>query len=397
MPLQQPGPLQSDAKGYLGRGVIYTASSGGVDAVLDPKHPIAGVDYVCFTDSPGLALSVWDVRPLDSVENDPVRRAKHPKICPHIYFPDHDWSLWIDANTVIEADIRDILSTSLQADMASFTHPERQCLFAEAQVCADKRKDEPEVIRRQTARYRAAGMPENFGLMEANILLRRHNQTAVREAMALWWSEITNGSRRDQISLPYVQWRTGLNLVPFFGGAETFRTQTLFKRTPHFVDHSRVGARIIYATEAALRTGKRFIAKATGPHHSVVQRLPIDFKMIESASFRIATHKGQALGGLTVALGGLSNANGSRSEPLAERKAPVSHSCDNRYYTIDFQGIDVSRYPALELAITSIASDTRPVSYFMFTPNGDLPEGHGTATIDGMKTQAQLCFAIQGR
>jgi hypothetical protein len=60
------------------------------------------------------------------------------------------------------------------------------------------------------ARYRQAGYPENNGLTETNVLLRRHNDPLVVAAMEEWWQEFLSGAPRDQLSFGYVLWRQRL-------------------------------------------------------------------------------------------------------------------------------------------------------------------------------------------
>ena len=47
-------------------------------------------------------------------------------------------------------------------------------------------------------------MPINFGLPENNIILRNHNSLKNSLMSDIWWIELNNGCKRDQISLPYV-------------------------------------------------------------------------------------------------------------------------------------------------------------------------------------------------
>ena len=53
------------------------------------------------------------------------------------------------------------------------------------------------------------GLPENAGLIEANVLIRRHNNPLIRELMEDWWEQLRVHGRRDQISFPYVAWKHG--------------------------------------------------------------------------------------------------------------------------------------------------------------------------------------------
>lgn len=64
------------------------------------------------------------------------------------------------------------------------------------------------------ARYRAEGLPEDAGLIEAPVILRRHTD-AIRRLNESWWGEIVRASRRDQLSFNYVAWKLGLRYGTF--------------------------------------------------------------------------------------------------------------------------------------------------------------------------------------
>jgi hypothetical protein len=51
-------------------------------------------------------------------------------------------------------------------------------------------------------------MPENYGLSENSIIIRRHNKLEVQSIMNKWWKEIASHSHRDQLSLSYVCWKS---------------------------------------------------------------------------------------------------------------------------------------------------------------------------------------------
>jgi hypothetical protein len=62
----------------------------------------------------------------------------------------------------------------------------------------------------QLRRYRDAGLPPDPPFTENAIIFRRHGNPALEEAMQLWWSELQSYTQRDQLSLPYVLFRSQL-------------------------------------------------------------------------------------------------------------------------------------------------------------------------------------------
>jgi hypothetical protein len=149
-----------------------------------------------------------------------VRVAKHVKLFPHVYFPQHDWSLWIDANVHVLRDLTALIDRHLrQAPFHAFRHEERICIYEEAAICIKRRKHDPSTIEAQIERYAKEGMPQHAGMSTNHVLLRRHHDPHVRKTMERWWSEIASGSRRDQISLPYVLWKNPVDFRFFLKGA----------------------------------------------------------------------------------------------------------------------------------------------------------------------------------
>jgi hypothetical protein len=195
------------------RTVIYTAIAGaGRDTLVDPV-PIPGVDYVCFTDQP-LESKVWEIRPFTWSHQEAVRTAKHPKALPHTYFPDHDISIWVDANITPGPQVAKAAVQSLNGHgLAMHRHPRRNCPYEEAQLVIQEQKDHQDLIQKTIHRCEKAGLPAKSGLYECGILFRRHHDPAVKAAMEMWWQEICAGTSSDQISYAYSLWKTGLQAM----------------------------------------------------------------------------------------------------------------------------------------------------------------------------------------
>src|SRR5690606_11150176 len=96
-------------------------------------------------------------------------------------------------------------------DIAVFKHPQRDCLYDEATVCALRRLDDPETIIEQVKTYEDRGFSKHKGLCECGIILRRHTPR-VERFNEVWWSEYSRHSRRDQISFMYAADKVGLRV-----------------------------------------------------------------------------------------------------------------------------------------------------------------------------------------
>lgn len=190
---------------------VYTAITNKKDTLKENQNT-KGAKFVAFTDFP-FESKVWERRPVCNEYPDPVRNAKKHKILPHIYFPDAEYSLWIDGSITLKVPLEELIHKFLQnTDIAMFPHPYRDCLYDEAMACITFGLDDPDVIDSQINRYNLEGYLPHRGLFEATVILRRHTNE-IRAFNETWWDEIVWGSRRDQISLPYVLHKTATDVT----------------------------------------------------------------------------------------------------------------------------------------------------------------------------------------
>lgn len=194
----------------IDRIVVYTAISKGYDKLMDPQVVFPEMKYVCFTDDETLSSSVWDIV-LTDLGNEPRTEIRKYKILPHKYFEDYDISIWVDGNMKITGDLREYISKYLvSSSILLFPHPERYCLYEEAEVCVRIKNDDEKKILEQISTYNEDGYPSKNGLFCGGLLVRRHNDETLIRCMNLWMNEIEKHSKRDQISLPYILWKNNV-------------------------------------------------------------------------------------------------------------------------------------------------------------------------------------------
>lgn len=195
------------------RYAVFTAVVGGYDDLAAPRYRPEGCDFVVFSDQP-LKVEGWKVLPLNYQHPDPTRAARFVKLHPHLYFPQYEHSIWIDANIGVKGDLGLFIDQLADADfIGALPHPLRTCVYEEGFECIERRKDDASTITRHLEAYRAAGIPEHIGLWETNLLVRRHNDPNCIKLMSSWWREIQIGSRRDQLSLPVVRRQNSANIA----------------------------------------------------------------------------------------------------------------------------------------------------------------------------------------
>ena len=193
---------------------VYTAITGKFPNKLRP--PLVGlpdgVDLICFTDCVWVAPTPWQLRaPVWEHATDPRRTARYHKLLPQTVLPGYDYWIWMDGNQQLAESPSFLIDTYLDNDtpFASYKHPERNCVSEEVEACIRYKKDDPSVLRDQLARYITEGYPRNNGMFETTVVVRQ-NCAPVLSVNRWWWDELRKGSRRDQISINYVLWKTGV-------------------------------------------------------------------------------------------------------------------------------------------------------------------------------------------
>lgn len=384
----------TSAYGRLPRGVIYTAVPGSADAISDPEHVISGVDYVCFTDAPHRQSGVWRFRPVMSDEAGAITRAKHPKIQPHKYFSDYQWSLWVDPDVSIKGSLEAFIVEHLSLGSSyAFKHPYRDCIYQEAAACIEKSKDQSEIIEEQVARYRSDGFPDKVGMAECKVLLRRHNDADVVRAMDQWWSEVIHASASEQLSHRYALWKTGQGLELFFGGERPLKRYPRLQWIAHPFYSGKADSRIIYSAEEFPIT-KRLATRPNGDRHSISQIVPMHARVIRAVSFKVATHKGRAGGSVEVRLFGVAEDGSIR--PLATAGLDDLRGMDNKYVVVEFDEVDVSEMEALLVEIDADGENTKPPVSFFYNVVDEMSFGGSPLYVDGVPIAALATLAIQG-
>ncbi|MFH1769724.1 MAG: glycosyltransferase domain-containing protein [Parcubacteria group bacterium] len=224
----------------MNKKVIYTAIFGKYDVLHEPEFIPKGFDFVCFTDM-DLESKTWDIRKVQPVHEDPMRSAKIYKILPHEYLPEYEYSIWADGNMLLRGDANELIDKYLNdVNIAMYDHSQtkmdsRNSVYEEGEMLfkrekEGKRKDDPELIKKQLERYKQEGYKGDNGLISGMIIVRRHNALDVIDAMEAWWNEIEDNSKRDQLSFNYIAWKKNLNFVYVEGDS---RDNRYFLWLPH--------------------------------------------------------------------------------------------------------------------------------------------------------------------
>lgn len=203
--------------------VIYTAIFGKKDKLREPKYKPENADFVCFTDN-DFKSKTWKVIKTEGIPGDSVRSARMRKILPHKYFPNYEYSLWVDGNLNVKGNVNKLIDEYLKdVNLAIFDHAKnkdsRDCVYDEAEAiygAMDRGRYKyisREVIEKQIEKYKNDGYPKKNGLAVTMAIFRRHNEKDVKDTMDFWWNEVKENSPRDQISFNYSVWKNNLKIV----------------------------------------------------------------------------------------------------------------------------------------------------------------------------------------
>jgi hypothetical protein len=199
------------------RVAVYTALYGGYDQLVTPVPQDVDVDWICFTDDPSVAIDGWTVIVRPGEVDDPRLASKWAKCVPHLALPEHRWTIWVDANMAVDAAgfVREALSHVDQHGIAVFRHPQRDCIYDEAEACLRLPRCRTMPVLEQVASYRASGYPAHAGLYACGTIARDAEVAAVRRLGARWWEECQRWTARDQLSFPFVAREVGVTPAVF--------------------------------------------------------------------------------------------------------------------------------------------------------------------------------------
>jgi hypothetical protein len=190
---------------------VYTAIYGEYDR-LNPQPKIEDVDYVCFTDNGNLGREPWRVIVRSPRYPHPRLSAKYFKMLPHRVLGAYRYTVWIDGNVIIRDSgfPRALLSHAEDSGFALLPHPDRSCIFDEAEFSAQHMpKYRGQRVMEQVHHYESQGYPRDNGLYAGGLLARDSSRRKVRRLCRHWLRENLRWTYQDQLSLPYLCWKEG--------------------------------------------------------------------------------------------------------------------------------------------------------------------------------------------
>lgn len=224
----------------MNRIVIYTCIIGAYDDLLQPAVADPAFDFVCFVgkgEKTADRIGVWEIREFDCGLDDRRLVSRYPKMHPHLLLPEYGASVWVDGNVqLIDGTIYDAAREKLASGVlySGVSHPARKGVYKETWACW-----------RKVARLSFAGMvkvwlwlffhgmPFNYGLMENNLMFRRHMDPAVVRLDELWWKRLSDVSLRDQLTFMWCLRKCGIPVDYFLPEGLNTRNHPGFKYLRH--------------------------------------------------------------------------------------------------------------------------------------------------------------------
>ena len=190
--------------------IVYSVITNGVTTI---SHAVkTSWDSYMFVDQEVENHRGWKIRRITTgPEMGPRMTCKWFKLNPDLLFPNAEYTLWIDGRADLLVDPESLLEHLGDNDIACFRHPERTCIYEEADAVIHLKLDKEDIVNEHMQFYRVEGYPEKNGLHAGGLIIRR-NTEAVRKLNKLWWNMLQMFGHRDQLSLDYCAWKLGIKI-----------------------------------------------------------------------------------------------------------------------------------------------------------------------------------------
>jgi hypothetical protein len=140
---------------------------------------------------------------------------------PHEVLSDYRHTIWIDGNFELRSTgfAERVLGHLDDSGFALPRHPHRDNLLDEAEVSLGLEKYQGVPMLEQIEHYRSEGFDPHHGLWMTGLLVRDNENEAIRRLNEMWMQENLAWTYQDQISLPYLFWKLGIEpaTIPFTG------------------------------------------------------------------------------------------------------------------------------------------------------------------------------------
>ncbi len=171
--------------------------------------------------------------------------------------PDCTCSVWVDGNVrIASAGAYGLFADKARQGvlLSGIIHPLRDCAYDEVVACVRQGRCGLRQGLRAVKLLADRNFPPHAGLLEHNVMFRRHNDPAVVRLDSLWWEMFSLNPVRDQFVLRYCMAFLGMTADRLLPVGEDVRTSPLFDYPAHpgYDPHVKRWGKIVYN----LRKGK---------------------------------------------------------------------------------------------------------------------------------------------
>ena len=196
--------------------IVCTAIFGNYDDLQVPTV-IGRLPYYCIYDDPIFPFpEPWIPLHYEGEQQSVRWKSIECKLLAHRIFPEVDVILWVDGNIKIHCRPKEFLEEWLgTCDIAVLAHTERRCVYKEAKEILRIGRATPsrQAVLDHVEFLKEEGYPEDNGLAEVPVLLRRHVPSTIRFNEA-WYRQTQEHSSRTQMSFNYLSWKLGIPWWP---------------------------------------------------------------------------------------------------------------------------------------------------------------------------------------
>ena len=180
--------------------MIFSVITGGYDEL--PQAPdFKGWHNIMFTDMLVDDCKGWEVIKLP-VKKDPLIQSRDIKCLPHIHLPDFDLVCYVDGN---QKFLKEPPSEPIW-----FKHQQRTDIIQEAKRIIHNGRFPADIIKAQIDYYKSKGY-NGTGLYLNGFSVRNNRNKDINHLNEVWFEETSRFTPRDQLSLPFAMWLTGIS------------------------------------------------------------------------------------------------------------------------------------------------------------------------------------------
>lgn len=186
---------------------VYTCVFGKYDQLQEPIIKPDNIDYFIVTDQKIPQNSLWQPIAWERYCSSSLSNAEKNrffKMHPDCIFPEYSFSIYIDGNIKVISDLTPYVRLLGKNGMAFHYHNQRKCAYKELEAIQLAYKVDKRVADSYEKYLKTHRFPENYGLLECNVIVREHNNSICKKVMNEWWDQFVTQINRDQVSLPYV-------------------------------------------------------------------------------------------------------------------------------------------------------------------------------------------------